>query len=394
MVASSLFDPADPEAVRDPYPSYAKLHAGGGLAQLTSGAWVVASYELVQQVLRDTRSFRTVGPPPPDVVWPTVLLSVDPPDHTRLRHAVAADFTKRAMVEVAPVVTAIAEPLVDELVAASEAEVISGLCTIVPLRVIAHLLGVPAERTTDLRRWADAIVDLLAISIGGRDAADLPEAEGNYLEFVDWITTQVRGVPTGVPLPGGSILHRLVAQSDDLEVSEHDVVSLGVFLLFAGHETTLNLLGSMLWRVALLKEPRAVLSTDEQRRRFIEEVLRYESPIQRTARIAAGEVTLGATVIPAGSLVLAYMGAANRDPAIFEAPDDFRYDRDPNPHVAFGSGIHLCLGAPLARLEATIVLDLLLERCRTVDLLSDDPPCWRSRPGSRGPERLPLRVRS
>ncbi|MFD0685830.1 cytochrome P450 [Actinomadura fibrosa] len=360
------FDPSDPAFRADPYPHYRALAAGGRLRRTAVGLWVTTSYELCERVLRDPRFGHR---PQNGGLWREApvrrrsFLTLDPPDHTRLRRLVSKAFTPRLVERLRPRI----EALVDELLggASGETDLIAALAYPLPVIVISEMLGVPARDRDLFRGWSDSLARGLDPDFLLPDAeiTRRDEARAEFAAYFRELAALRRAEPRD------DLLSALVGVSDGGDVlTEEELLATCVLLLVAGHETTVNLIGN--GALALLRAPEhlaAVRSRPEAVPAVVEELLRYDPPVQLTLRAALEDVELDGTLIEAGRLVLLLTGAANRDPAVFADPDrldPFRYaeGRDAPRHLAFGHGIHFCLGAPLARLEGEIALRKLFER--------------------------------
>ena len=316
------------------------------------------------------------------------MLFTDPPDHTRLRTLVSKAFTPKVVEGMRPHVQAIVDRLLDRVASQGAMDAIADLAYPLPVTVISEMLGVPPADGETIKRWSDDLargLDAIAMPVEpevmtrGTAAA---RALGEY--FVALIAERRQR-------PREDLLSELIAAEEAGErLSEQELLSTCVLLYVAGHETTVNLVGNGL--LALLRHP-------DQRRRLagdpgllpaaVEELLRYDAPVQRTGRLAAIDLELGGQPIPAGSLVLGLLGAANRDPERFPDPDRLDLGRTGERHLAFGWGIHVCLGASLARLEAQLALGSILARWPRLRLAADEVT-WRAGATIRGLAALPV----
>jgi len=313
------------------------------------------------------------------------MLVMDPPDHTRVRKLVNKAFTPRRVAALRGRV----EAIVDELLApvTTRMDVIDALAAPLPAIVIAELLGVPPEDHRQFKTWAaDIVAGIGQPGLGGRQAAAAPAAMQKLFGYLSEIIAARRAEPRD-----DLISAMVLAQEEDDALSDAELLATSNLLLIAGHETTTNLIGNGL--LALLREPDqlarlradlALLPT------AIEELLRYDGPVQATIRVAREDVEVGGCAIEAGSLLLVGIGAANHDPDVFTDPEHLDVGRDPNPHLAFGFGAHFCLGAPLARLEGEVALRALLTRFAGLRLETDAPQ-YRPNPVLRGLVALPVR---
>ena len=315
------------------------------------------------------------------------LLTMDPPDHTRLRRLVAGAFTPRAIAGLEPWIREITVQLLTAADGAAGFDLIDALAFPLPIAVICHLLGVPAEDQVQFRAWGHDVAATLDPQTAAAGRAQTRAAELALTGYLQDLVRERRANPDD------SIVSALIAAEEEGDrLSSGEVVSTALLLLIAGFETTVNLIGN--GTVALLGDPE---SWDRLRQdpalvpAAIEEMLRYDSPVQLTARIATEDVEVGGGLIAAGRAVLVSIGGANRDPAVFEQPDEFRIDRpDPGRHLAFSLGMHHCLGSSLARLEGRIAIEELTRRYPALELAA--PPARRPLLVLRGFESVPVRA--
>jgi cytochrome P450 len=377
----------------DPYPLYAQLREEEPFRVV--GEWVFTRYEDVSTILRDPRFGR---PRVPGLVRGSVgvvlrmFLLRDPPDHTRLRRAVARSFTPASLAELRPLVASAVEDLLRER---RELDVVTDFAQPLPLRVIAELLGVPPDDRPRLAAWSRLLVDALDPPLPARARA-LPRALFQRRRELPATLRAVRGI---VSYARSALSHQtqsgfvrvLATAQEDGTMSEDEAVATWVMLLIAGHETSTHLVGNGL--LCLLRHPDqlARLHADPSLMgSAVEECLRYDGPIVRVGRVAHEEVKVGETLVRKGEFVQGFLGAANRDPAVFPDPDRFDVGRPLTPaHLAFASGIHFCLGAALARLESEVALSALI--CRGPELAQRaDQLRWRSSLALRGLVSLPI----
>jgi cytochrome P450 len=327
------------------------------------GAWSVFRYADVQRALFDHEAFSSdlsAGAPPEyRDAMASSMIAIDPPRHHRLRALVSKAFTPRAVANLAPRI----EELSGELLAAigdrRAFDLVESFAIPLPVIVIAELLGIPSEDREQFRRWSNAIVGSAAETMSYSQAQR--ELGGYFFQAMEERRRQPRG---------DLITALLDAEIDGERLSPMELLGFCVLLLVAGNETTTNLIGNAVYCFSQQPGLLADLSRHlDALPLAIEEVLRYLSPVQMLPnRVATRDVTLDGKTIPAGQQVTVWIASANRDEAKFADPDQFRPDRSPNAHLAFGSGVHFCLGAPLARLEATTALTSVIRRFPTLTL--------------------------
>jgi len=353
--------------------------------------WLVTRYDDVRRALADPRLSKGglisplgLRPPMPPDVWSASerhLLASDPPDHTRLRRLVQAAFTTHRVEAMSGAIGGIVDRLLDGLATPGQHDLVREVAFPLPIAVICELLGVPAADRATFREWADVIV------AGAARIAEAPAARVALLAYLREQLTAKRADP------GPDLLSALVAASEDGDrLSEDELTSTALVLLIAGYDTTANLIGDGAYRLlverdrweALRREPHLLAPA-------IDEMLRYDSPVQlATHRTATEDVTIGGRTIPGGSTVLLSLLSANRDAARFTGPDVFDPHRPGNSHLGFGHGIHYCLGAPLARLEARVVFAALLARYPDMRLVDGFVPRWRPSTLMHALESLPV----
>ncbi|WP_310718976.1 cytochrome P450 family protein [Streptomyces lydicus] len=379
----------------NPYKYYAKLRAQGPVhrVRVPNGpdVWLVVGHEAVRGALtdprlsKDWRASGQLGPAGEESALFTNMLDADPPHHTRLRKLVAKEFTARRVEALRPRVQQITDELLDAMLAAPDgrADLVETLAFPLPMTVICELIGVPAMDREAFRGWSNELV----APTGEEAAYAATVAMSDYL--VGLIEARRKD-------PGEGLLSDLIRTSDEDgdQLSREELVGTAFLLLVAGHETTVSLLSNgvraLLQHPAQLAALRADFSLLDN---AVEEMLRYDGPVETaTWRFSSEPVEIGGTLIPAGETILVALASASRDPERYSAADDFDITRDARGHAAFGHGIHFCLGAPLARLEARVALRSLLERCP--DLALDVDPgalTWRTGMLIRGTEQLPVR---
>ena len=347
-------------------------------------------YESAKRALNDHDALSSAVSPPTAKTSQWLIFS-DPPRHTKLRALIMNAFTPRAVANLEPRIRKLSRELMDRKIEERQMELVEDFSVPLPLMVIAEMLGAPVADWPQFRRWSDVIMGLIYTLSGGE------QGERAISNFVA-VHTEMSGYLADLieqrrAAPKDDLLGRLVeAEIDGERLTEEEVLGFFQLLLLAGHETTTNLIDNSI--LCLIENPDQLARLRAQPDLLplaIEEVLRYRSPVQAMFRLTRREVELQGQTIPAGRLVLAIIGSANRDPKQFSDPDRFDITRDPNPHIAFGHGIHFCVGAPLSRLEAKIALTHFLERVKSFELGSDEP--WEPRAAFHvhGPARLPIR---
>lgn len=371
----AVFYPLDPRFLEDPYPDYRRLLTKDPFHKsMLTGGWVLSRHRDVSAVLRDQR-FLVDNRKLPN--WPRMrdemirsgavteeetesrmMLTSDPPDHTRLRALVNRAFTPRAVESLRPRMEEIVDQQLGRAAAVGRMDVIADLASPLPVIVISEMLGIPTSDREQFTRWSHDV----ARSVGNvtiEEQRIATQAERNLRAYLATVVEERRREPRE------DLLSALVtAEQDGDKLTMDEVYSMAVLLLVAGNETTTNLIGNGL--LALLRHPeQAGLLRDDPSlaASAVEELLRYDSPVQMTTRFALEDVDLGGgRVIEARKQAFLLLGAANRDPEAFERPDDLDITRQDNHHLSFSNGIHYCLGAPLARVEAQIALPALVSR--------------------------------
>jgi cytochrome P450 len=363
--------------------------------QTETGFWVVTRYPDVVTVLRDPRFGREEFGPLVSAIYgddservPRPMVFRDPPAHTRLRSLVSKAFTSRVVQAMRPRIQEIVDRLLDRVRDARTMDVIADLAYPLPVTVICEMLGVPEGDRDTMRRWSDDIARSL-------DALGLPSdreivRRGRAARHA--LGEYFRGLlPERRRKPRADLLSLLIAAEEQGDkLTEDELLATCVLIFIAGHETTVNLIGNGM--LALLQHPDQLTALKQNPQLLagaVEELLRYDSPVQRTARVTTAELQLGGKTIPRHALVVAAIGAANRDPGRFAEPDRLDITRRDQDHIAFGFGIHFCLGAPLARIEAQVALGTLLRRLPRLRLAVAAPQ-WRESSTLRGLKTLPL----
>jgi cytochrome P450 len=398
----SLFQLLDPAVHADPYPFYGRLreqapvHWDGFMH-----TWVVTRYEDVMTVLHSFSADRTPNPdemaalglpslgPIADVMAKQMLF-LDAPAHTRLRKLCSSAFTPRRVEAMEEQIEDIANRLIDNVIAKRGMDVIADFAEPFPAIVTAGLLGVPLEDHRQLKAWSADFAQMLGNFQHNPDRVRevMRSTERMTVYFHDAIRSQADRRCDGL------IRSLMEAEVDGQRLSDEEVVANTIVTMVGGQETTTNLIGNGL--LTLIRQPERLAQLREDpsiMKSAIEELLRYETPSQHTARIAPADVVMGGRQIRKGAAVMAVMAAGNRDPERFPDPDRLDLEREDNRHLAFGWAAHFCFGAPLARMEGRIAFNALLRRLDDI-ALATDKLAWRDNLGLRGLKALPINFRA
>jgi cytochrome P450 len=376
---------------RDPFPVYEHMRSASPVLHVPPlDLWMIFDHDGAKRALHDHDVFGSSMEPTgrSSLDW---FIFFDPPRHTKLRGLIMRAFTPRVVAELEPRIRALASELLDRTIERGQMDLVEDFGAPLPMMVIADMLGIPPADRQQLVRWGEVILGLSMDLVGGEEGARAVSAYGA-------VTAEMAAYLAGLVAerrvaPKDDLLTRLVqAEVDGDRLTDQEMLGFFQLLLVAGSETTTNLIDNAILcfldhpdQLARLRAEPALLPS------AIEEVLRYRSPVQAMFRVTRRDIELRGQRIPAGKLVLPMIGAANRDPAQFRDPGRFDIARDPNPHIAFGHGIHFCVGAPLARLEARVALTELLARAQGIELAGDHT--WEPRKALHvhGPARLPIR---
>ena len=392
-----------PGFVADPYPTYALLrrHAPVHWSERW-GAWLISRYDDCAAVLRDPGRFSSAGRisamldrlpadvraefAPLDANFAIGMPNTDPPDHTRVRGLVNRAFTPRVVEAMRPRIETILDELLAPVEARGQVDLIADVAHPLPARVILELLGVPVADRARFQSWSNDVVAFFGTA--GTDLATARRSLAAFHEARGWLLTAIeerRARPTD------DLLSALVAaESDGGRLSEAEIVATSITLMTAGHETTTTLVGSAI--LALLRHPDQLALLQDRPDRIdgaIEEFLRFDAPFQQGRRRTATPLEVAGVTVPAGAIVSELIGSANRDERHYADPDRLDVTRAPGRHLAFGLGIHFCVGAALARLEARVAIPALLARLRGMRV-EEDGVRWRWNTTFRGLERLNL----
>jgi cytochrome P450 len=364
--AGLSFNPWDENFRRNPYSFYQPLRMSPPpVLRFFIPVAIVSRYADVLATLRDhlrfssmpVRNRMTMEVAEVFGDAPSVINS-DPPIHTRLRKLVSRDFTPRAIRELEPRVRALTNGLLDELARKGHFDLVADFAIPLPVRIIASILGIPGERYETFKRWSDTLIELTSLPPG------TPMADSVRTNLTEMRAYFAEEIERRRRHPGADLMSSLVSAHEDTEMlSASELMQFLVIMLIAGNETTTNLIGNGM--LALLEHPEQMklLRRDPTLMpRAIEEMLRYDSPVQTVFRTAKEDVEIGGTMVEKGSGVFLMLGSANRDAAQFRNPDVFDITREASDHVSFGEGIHYCIGAPLARLEGAVAFETMLNR--------------------------------
>ncbi|MFI1014298.1 cytochrome P450 [Streptomyces sp. NPDC020965] len=400
---NALFEPWSPAFVADPYPAYERLRADGRVHWFEpTRQWLVPHYEDVSALLRDRRLGRTYlhrftheefgRTPPPAAHEPfhtlndNGILDLEAPDHTRIRRLITKAFTPRTVAALEPTVRRMAADLVAELRKQGGGDLLADVAEPLPVAVIAEMLGIPEADRGLLRPWSADIVGMFELNPSEETAENAVRASREFSAYLRELIRERRTEP------GDDLISALIAAHDaDDRLSEQEMISTCVLLLNAGHEATVNTTANGWWtlfrhpdQLAELRADHSLLPT------AVEELMRYDTPLQMFERWVLDDIEIGGTVIPRGAELALLFGSANRDPARFTDPNTLDLSRADNPHLTFGAGIHFCLGAPLARIELAASFGELLREAPTMRLAGE--PEWKPGYVIRGVHELPVEL--
>jgi cytochrome P450 len=383
------YDPLDPVTAAHPFDAYRALHRGGRVHYNPKRAtWILSRLEDVRSALRDTDQVTsTEGVTRLKFSAPLAVLT-DGEEHARLRKQVQPGFSKGAMESWRGMTEKLAVELVADLLRNPGCDVVQRLAIPMPIRLIAQILGVPECDVRDFRRWSEDAVRIMDFAptlsglVGTTKAMAAVAALRRYF---------LRQFSTGGLKGSGTVLGRLLEHNTDGSLTDQQLFLIAVHLLIAGNETTTNLLGGIFDTFAHDPEQYDLIRANPDLIPIaIEEQLRITTPIQNLYRHTRADYQVSDVTIPNGSRVLLSFGAANRDPLAFDNPDEYRADRNPRTHVGFGYGAHMCLGAPLARMEAQAVLRELVSQVSRISAVKET--IWSTHSSLRGPTHLPVHL--
>jgi cytochrome P450 len=400
-LAPPLFDPFAPGFTDDPYPQYAAVRAAAPVYQHPFGFWLLTRYEEVSRLLRANLSVEDknmaggpmvemrealYGDEPARAADGLSMLDRDPPDHTRLRRLVSKAFTPRSIQALRPRIIELVDGMLGEIEARRQVDLVEALAFPLPFIVIARMLGTPPADHARIRELSGTVVRSLEPVNDPEMAAAIMAADRELREIAAEMIAWKR------KNPAGDLLTAMINAEDGGDtLSDSELIAQTLLLYLAGHETTVNLIAG--GTLALLRHPDQLAALREDpalAENAVEELLRYDSPVQASRRITLEPITLGGTEIPAGAFVMASLGSANRDQDFWgQDAGELRLRREnARQHVSFGAGVHHCLGASLARLEAAIAFERLVTRFPGLKLNGDVE--WNGRINLRGPAHLPV----
>ncbi|MEV5800467.1 cytochrome P450 [Streptomyces collinus] len=378
------FDPWDPAFLADPYPAYAELRSRGRVIRYEpTDQWLVPHHADVSALLRDRRLGRTyqhrfthedfgrTPPAPEHEPFHTLndhgMLDLEPPDHTRIRRLVSKAFTPRTVEALVPYVRNLANELVAGLVAAGGGDLLTDVAEPLPVAVIAEMLGIPESDRAPLRPWSADICGMYELNPSGDSAERAVRASVEFSGYLRELIAERR------KNPGDDLISGLIAAHDEGDrLTEQEMISTAVLLLNAGHEATVNATVNGWWALFRNPDQLAALRADHSLvPAAIEELMRYDTPLQLFERWVLDDIEIDGTTIPRGAEIAMLFGSANHDPSVFTAPDRLDVTRGDNPHISFSAGIHYCIGAPLARIELAASMTALLERAPTLSLAAE-----------------------
>ncbi|MGK4003429.1 cytochrome P450 [Sorangium sp. So ce1036] len=394
------FNVFTPEVIENPYPQYAELRESAPICRLEPyDAWGVTRYDDVVHVLKHPELFSSSGTfqarvrmqderlqREPLIISEVNVISTDPPIHTQLRKLISGAFTPRAIARLEERVRAIATEHIDRILAKDTFDLMEDLAVPLPVTVIAEMLGVDPSLRADFKRWSDDAVNAGIGRLGDGEVEHILRSRREMRAYFREALAERKRRPREDLI--GDLLR---GEGEYGALTEDDVLGMVVLLLVAGNETTTNLLGNGI--ATLLDHPDALRRLREDPALipgFIEEVLRYDGPVRMLTRRATQDVTLAGITIPKDSIVMPIVASANRDPAQFPDPDRFDITREQRGHVAFGHGIHFCVGAPLSRLEGRIAFEEIFRRLPPFSR-EPGPLMWNPSVSLRGLKSLPLR---
>ncbi|OBI52696.1 cytochrome [Mycobacterium sp. E796] len=383
------YDPQDAATAADPYDAYRALHRSGRVHYNPRRAtFILSRLDDVRAALRDTDQVTSAqGVTRLRISGPLAVVT-DGEEHARLRRQVQPGFSKGAMKSWQEMIEKLAADLVTDVLNDPGCDVVQRLAIPMPISLIAQILGIPDTDVGDFRRWSERAVGVMELTPTLSGVVDAARTMSAMVALQRYFTSQFAA---GGLKGSNTVLGRLLEHNTDGSLTDRQLLLIAIHLLIAGNETTTNLLGGMFDTLARRPDQYDLIRANPGLIPLaVEEQLRVTTPIQNLYRYTRADYRIADVTIPTGSRVLLSFGAANRDPTAFEDPDEYRADRDPRTHVAFGYGAHMCLGAPLARMEAQAVLRQLVTRVARITPAG--PTQWSRHSSLRGPTRLPIRL--
>jgi cytochrome P450 len=386
---TTSYDPLDPATAAQPHTAYRTLHRGARVHYNPKrSVWILTRLDDVRAAARaDTALSSADGVTRTKFSLP-ILITTDGERHAQMRRQILPAFTKAALDGWRPMIGRLAAELVGDVLDHPGCDTVKRLAVPMPMRLIAHMLGVPDTDVDEFRRWSEAAVQVTDLALTRRGVSKLAASVGGSRSIYRYFHRQFKA---GGLRGSDTILGRLLARNEAGTITEDELFYFAMLLLLAGNETTTNLLGGMFDTLARDPDSYNRIRADHSLIPLaVEEQLRYSSPVQNLFRTARTDYRVGEVTIPAGARVLLSFGAANRDPRVFDEPDVYRVDRNPSQHIAFGFGAHLCLGAQLTRMEAQAVLRELVSRASRVELVGETR--WSTNSSLRGPAHMQVRL--
>jgi cytochrome P450 len=406
VISDLIYDPADPETLRNPHAIFAQLRAEDPVHwSEPMQAWIVTRYDLAGQVLIDAETYsaerlgsvRKHLPAPVQDIATQILRWLshwmvfrDPPDHTRLRRHMNKVMNLPVFEALRGSIRDIAGMLIDDLPRGEVVNILPAFSIQLPGMVIMDLMGVPRERLLEVKSWSDDMMLFIGSARGVPDKYERARRGAVCMaDLFQGMIEQRRAAP------GDDMLSQLIlSEAGGERLSDDELIGSLMMVLNGGHETTANLINNSLLALAHYPDQVAQLrSSSDGYVRAVDEFLRYDSPILSIGRVVGKDVQLGGKQLSAGERIFSMLVSANRDGDVFASPDALDIARNPNPHMAFGKGHHFCLGTPLAKIEGQVAVECLLERFSRIELAEPvEQIPWINSMVTRGPTRLPLRL--
>ncbi|CQD14281.1 cytochrome P450 [Mycobacterium lentiflavum] len=385
----TTFDPTLAHSIANPYSDFERIREHPVVVNERLGVWMIGRHHDVHSAVRNNAVFSSKDGIMLRSFVTSAVLTTDPPDHTRLRHITAPMFSKRVVQTLTTDIRELAAESIAKLTRGDVVDLVAALTIPMPINVIATILGIPREHWPTFRAVSDKFAQVFA----PRSVPEIMRLVGSlvqsYLQMRSFVDAEMR---RRAFQPGEDVLTRLQAATATGELTDDEAFTYALILLVAGNETTTNLLGMLLARLAEDRDLFAELKADRSLLpAAVEETARWGSPVQWVTRTATAPYEIGDTVIPKDAKTVLFYASANRDPAKFADPNRFDIHRDTTGHLAFGHGLHFCLGAHLARLETITAVDYLLDEVDGLELAG--PVRWGMTPSLQGPASVPARIR-